>query len=651
MTPSVLNSAWHWIPLAMPRFVALAALCWIGAGDRVVRADEAASSEPPISDTEREHWSFRPLSQPEVPQVKSTTWVQNPIDSFVLARLEKEGLSPAPAVDRVTLIRRVTLDLTGLTPTPGQVDAFVTDQQPDAYERVVDRLLSSPAYGERWAQHWLDLARFAETDGFEHDLVRTSAWKYRDWAIKALNDDIPYDEFVRLQIAGDLLKPGDEDAAIATGFVLAGPDMPDINLLEERRHMVLSEVAATVGSVLLGLQVGCAECHDHKFDPISQADFYRLRSFFVTGIPLGNGTQHRVLRETDKPVESSLAMRGDFRRPGPRVEPAYLRIANLSGEQPATPPRAALAGWLTRADHPLATRVIVNRLWQHHFGKGLSETPSDFGIMGSAPTHPELLDWLAGELPRRGWSLKQMHKLMLTSATYRQASRLTETGDASVDATNRQAWAAAEEKDPENHLLWCARRQRLSGEAIRDCMLAASERLSTRTGGPGVRPPLPDELVKTLLKDQWQVSPDEEDHRRRSVYLFARRNLRYPLFEVFDRPDPSASCPRRGQSTTATQALTLLNSEFSLACARDLASYISSRGSDTAARVDLAYRRTLGRQTTSEELVRAQQFIAERAQQPRVGDTTAAGSVSVEETALTQFCLALFNLNEFVYVD
>jgi hypothetical protein len=578
-----------------------------------------------------------------VPRHGDTSWPRNEIDEFILAALRDAGLDPSPEADRVTLIRRVTLDLTGLPPTPQEVEQFLADKEPDAFERVVDRLLASDAYGERWAQHWLDLARFAETDGFELDHVRPDAWKYRDWVIDALNNDLSYSEFVRLQVAGDLLRPGDESAAVATGFALAGPDMSDINLEEERRHMVLNDITATVGSVFLGLQFGCAECHDHKYDPLSQADFYRLRAFFAPALRFDKYKFGRVLHEElttlRKDSVSYVCERGDFRRRGPRVEPAFPRIA--VAETLATAPsaggispRVALADWLASDDNFLATRVIVNRLWQHHFGQGLVRTPSDFGTMGDEPAHPELLDWLAGELSRRGGSLKQMHKLMLTSATYRQASRAA----AEASPVELARWTTASGIDPENRLLWRASRLRLEGEVIRDCMLAAADRLSARKGGIGVMPNLPDELTATLLKDQWKPAADEEDHRRRSIYIFARRNLRFPIFEAFDRPETNASCPARSQTTIAPQALLLLNSEFSLASARGLAEFVREQaGDDRRAQINLMYRRTLGREPTARQQARAGAFLEEH--------STSSGD------PLALLCLAVFNSNEFVYVD
>jgi len=650
----------YWLRLSW--FLPALTACLFAGGRFDAQADEAAHDETPITHADREHWAFKPLADPAVPDVIAADWPRNPIDRFVLARLEAAGISPSPPADRVTLIRRVTLDLTGLPPTPEDVDAFLADDRPDAYERVLDRLLASRSYGERWAQHWLDLARFAETDGFEHDHVRLDAWKYRDWVIDALNDDMPYDEFVRLQIAGDLLRPGDESAAVATGFALCGPDMTDINLVAERRHMVLNDITATVGSVFLGLQLGCAECHDHKYDPLSQADFYRLRAFFEAGLHFDKHEHGRVLHESADadPPDAFLYQRGDFRRPGPRVEPAVPRIATKSAESQVgdEATRTALARSLTRADNFLATRVIVNRFWQHHFGRGLVRTPSDFGTMGEEPSHPQLLDWLARELPRRGWSLKEMHRLMLTSATYQQTSHLGAVENA--DST-RQAWNRAAAYAPDNRLLWRANRQRLEGEAIRDAMLAAAGRLSDRRGGRGVMPPLPEELVVTLLKNQWQPSKDEEDHRRRSIYLFVRRNLGYPMFDVFDRPDTNASCPRRAQSTIAPQSLLLLNSEFSFACARDLAAYVMKHADEEPiAWADLAYRRTVARHPTDDERNRAVAFLAARAErrgrtasdaEPFPPDAFPANTDPRAAAALTDLCLALFNLNEFVYVD
>ncbi len=710
------------------------ATCWAV----VLHANAEDLTEPPISQADREHWSFRPLVRPAVPAL-STGDAANPIDAFLERRLRERGLVALGRADKGTLLRRVTFDLIGLPPTSAEMASFLDDAAPEAYERVVDRLLTSPGYGERWGQHWLDLARFAETDGFEFDAMRPNAWRYRDWVIEALNTDLPFDRFVQQQIAGDELWPDDPQAAIATGFLLCGPDMPDINDQDERRHTILNELAGTVGSVFLGLSVGCAQCHDHKIDPISQPDFYRLRAFFDRGDlfkdhPIATPeerTAHEAARKATAPLEKELkqlddaarkrlreqnpdlqptaadlkgalaedertrrdeladelarlpkvpelphgrvfktgaertsvvAIRGDFKRPGPEVQPAFLRVVDFRrlGSQPdldsdrdtargekkeevglgAQPTkgrlvRSDLARWLTRPDHPLVPRVMANRLWQFHFGEGQCRSPSDFGYSGSDPSHPELLDWLASELTRDGGSLKRLHRLIVTSAAYQRAAR-PGTGEDS-----RAGWNALQAADPDNRLWGRMTPRRLEGETIRDAMLSAAGVLSERHGGPGARPPLPKELVATLLKNQWTVSPDEEDHRRRSIHLMVRRNLRYPLFEVFDRPDTNATCPRRSRSTVAPQALALLNSELSLSLAETLADRVMREAVTTTERIDLAFQLTLGRPPMEEERVWSKAFLREE-----TGTTT-----EVDRGALTRFSLALFNANEFLYVD
>jgi len=637
------------------RSLANACLLILFAAASLVAEEPAKESieEEPIGPGEREHWAFRPLECPEVPQAKDDRWSRNPVDRFILAGLEKRGLRPQPEADRTTLLRRIHFDLTGLPPSPEQVDTFLADERPAAYERSVERLLASPAYGERWAQHWLDLARFAETDGFEHDKVRPNAYKYRDWVIDALNRDMPYDRFVRLQLAGDELRPDDRAARIATAFCLSGPDMPDINSQPKRRHLLLNEMTATVGSVFLALQLGCAQCHDHKYDPVSQADFYRLRAIFQPAVHVKKNRSVDFLSEPSRdPAPSYLHVRGEWDRLGPELEPAFPRIANPSSESlepnssgKTSGRRRELAQWLTRPDHPLTSRVIANRLWQHHFGKGLCRTPSDFGIMGHFPSHPELLDWLACELVHRGWSLKAMHRLLVTSATYRQASRRR-----SDHADTRAAWERAQKLDPENELWWRAARRRLSGEAIRDAMLASSGRLCRKQGGRGVMPPLPEELKSTLLRGQWKTSDNPEDHCRRSIYVFARRNLRYPIFDVFDRPDGNASCARRNRSTTAPQSLYLLNSEFSLDCTRRLAELLLAESSGETARLRLLYRRVLGRDPSQQELAECREFLAAQAELLAEGDGEKELS-SARAAAWTDLCLAMFNFSEFVYLD
>lgn len=584
--------------------------------------------ERPLTNKDRSHWAFVPPKRTDVPALNAP--LLNEIDYFIHARLQKQNLTFTPTADRTTLLRRLSFDLTGLPPTPAEIDDFLADRSPGAYEKQVDRLLASPAYGERWAQHWLDVARYAESDGFEFDHERKEAWRYRDWVIQALNEDLPYDRFVHWQLAGDELSSEDKPVH-ATGFLVAGPDMIDINLATERRHEFLNKMTQTIGESLLGLTIGCAQCHTHKTDPISIDDFYRFRAFFANTVvdPKKSKQLPPTVREASaKPPNSFVMQRGDFRRPGRTVEPAFLRITNPTGQgvQGAPPDssssnrRSSLARWLTRPDHPLTGRVIVNRLWQHHFGRGIVPTANDFGHTGLPPSHPELLDWLATELPRRQWSLKAMHRLMVTSRTYRQDSRGTGSN-----------WEAALKQDPGNNLFSRMPRRRLEGEAIRDSLLAAAGLLNRKRGGPSIRPPLPKEVTSTLLRNQWVVTKDASQHDRRSIYIFVRRNLRFPFFDVFDRPDTTVSCPRRNQTTTATQSLTLLNSEFSFRVADALARRVEPAG-DRPHQIAALYRLLFAR------------FPSEHEQ-------AIANALLDNGGSLADLSLALLNTNEAIYID
>lgn len=618
---------------------------------------EDAPDEPPLTAVDREHWAFQPLKRPAVPDVRHTGWLRTPVDAFILAELEKRELAPAREAERAAWLRRVTFDVTGLPPSSHELAAFLADDSPNDYERVIDRLLTSPGYGERWGQHWLDLARFAETDGFEHDKLRPDAWKYRDWVIAALNADVPYDQFVRLQLDGD--EVGNPVGAIAAMFGLAGPDMPDLNDQTERRHNRLNELTATVGAVFLGLQFGCAQCHDHKSDPVSQHDFYRLRAVFESAVPaLKRDAPFNALRQQTDVTEARLWIRGDHRRPGPPVAPAFPRIALFNAYELPTGlalstgagGRQSLVDALFRSDNPLTARVIANRVWQHHFGRGIFDTPSDVGLMNAGPTHPELLDWLACELRDHGWNLKRLHRAILGSSTYQQTSH---------DAG--ESWAKRLAVDPTN--AWYSRfsRRRLDGETLRDALLSTAGLLSDERGGPGVMPPLPAELTANLLKGQWTASPRAADHVRRSIYLFVRRNVRYPLFEAFDRPDGNATCPVRGRSTTAPQSLVLLNSEFSLNMAQQLAGVVLTEAATPQARIAALYRRALSRTPTTAEVVVLERFLAQqrrRLQHENRQPEQLALPVSVpaeidpfSAAAWVDACLALFNANEFVYVD
>lgn len=649
------------IPFPMRYLIVTATLMFTCCASSGNAEEEKKLSEEPITESDRDHWSFQPIRRPALPVVKNKEWSRTPIDHFILARLEEDGLQPAAEASRTTLIRRLYFDVIGLPPLPEDVDAFLADDSADAYEKLVDRLLASKQYGARWAQHWLDLVRFAETDGYEHDKVRPDAWKYRDWVIKALNEDMPYDQFVRWQLAGDVIAPENPDAKIATAFCLSGPDMPDINSQEERRHTLLNEMTSTVGSAFMALQMGCAQCHDHKYDPISTIDFYRMRAFFEPAVKPVKNRSVTMLASIGKPTAPSRVMiRGDWRQPGPRVQPAFLRVANLQEQavdaDDSRQQRREFAFWLTQKNHPLTSRVIVNRIWQHHFGRGLSATPSDFGVMGDLPTHPELLDWLAAELMSSGWKMKSLHRLILISSVYRQAGKFDGNPAAEL------AWKKSLKKDSDASLLSRFPRQRLDAEVIRDAMLSVSGKLSDKTGGRGVMPPLPRELRATLLKDQWKTSANTEDHYRRSIYVFARRNLRYPLFDVFDRPDANTSCSRRGNSTTAPQSLLMLNSESSLKCAQELAGLVwDQAGEDQGQQVTVIFRRALGRTPTESELTElklflsTQQVILTKEQRSAKELLLPLSETPVNNpyagAALTDLCLAIFNTSEFLYVD
>ena len=629
---------------------------------RAIVPDDRPIAEAPITASDREHWSFVPVKRSSLPEIANRSTPQQAIDHFILQRLESKNLTLTAEADRTTQLRRLSFDLNGLPPSLDERTEFLADPAPDAYERLVDRLLSSPAHGEHVGQTWLDLARFAETDGFEHDHVRPNAWKYRDWVIGALNHDLPYDRFLQLQLAGDELLPGNEQAQIATGFCLAGPDMPDVNDQAERRHNLLNEMTGMVGSVVLGLQVGCAQCHDHKYDPLSQADFFRLRACFEPAIELKKDKSTEWLKETGKVEPSRLWIRGDHRRPGAELQPNMPRVAS-SDEKPfnvllaATAQvqtavkktsfrRTAAAYWFTQRENPLTARVIVNRLWQQHFGRGLSATPSDFGMLGDTPSHPELLDYLADEFVTGGWSMKDLRRQIVTSAVYRQRSLRVDEDEAT--------WQQCLQADPLNALYSRYPRRRLQGEAIRDSLLSAAGLLDRAAGGPGVLPPLPPELTTTLLWHQWPTSKREGDFYRRSVYIFARRNLRYPLFEAFDRPDANASCPSRIRSTTAPQALLMLNSAQVLQFAQHIAGRVDPGAIDQLILLTLCRPASPAEKQTLEEFVLKQAAANAESKRkeglalpiPRneaINDATAA--------ALVQAALALLNSSEMIYLD
>ncbi len=645
--------------------------------------DTTPISEPAITAADRSHWSFQPIQRPSLPSTQPSAFsLHNSIDVFIHAKLEAKQLTPQPPAARNTLLRRLSFDLTGLPPTPDELVAFTSDAAPDAYERLADRLLASPAFGQRYGQYWLDLARFAETDGYEHDKARSQAWKYRDWVIASLNADLRYDQFIQQQIAGDEtegskskattlnLGPGILNSSLATMFCLSGGDMPDVNDQAERRHNLLNEMTATVGSVFLGLQLGCAQCHNHKYDPLSQADFYRLRAVFEPAVAiLKRDVPFNVLANQKEPTTPRIWHRGDHKRPGLELSADFPRIATPTrsvSEESHSSRRLALADWLTSDDNSLTSRVIANRLWQFHFGRGICGSPSDFGVMGSSVTHPELLDWLAIDLRDHAWGMKRIHRLIVNSATYRQKSN-SELGarngaQETASAPRSPLPAPHSSVDPENTLYWSFPRQRLSGEVIRDSMLTAAGLLNAEWQGPSVMPPLPEELLSTLLKGQWSTSKREADHYKRSIYVFARRNLRYPIFDAFDRPDGNASCPIRNRSTTAPQSLLLFNSEFSLLAARYLAGRILNDHVATPAdQIDQLYTVALARRPSASERKTLEKFLAEQRlrlaaeqrdpQQLALPIPNREGTDPYAAAALVDASLAILNASEFLYVD
>jgi len=529
----------------------------------------AAESLAPLgayTSLERRHWAFRPRAHPVIPKFSESAdqnWATTPLDAFILARLKKEVLQPSAPADRATLIRRVCFDLVGLPPSPAEVASFVTDRSPDAWKNLVERLLASPHYGEHWGQHWLDVVRFSETDGFEYDTHRHDAWRYRDYVIRAFNNDKPYDRFLLEQLAGDEIAPQEDEDLIAAGFNRLGPLRKNAGNQEvaSSRNEVLTEMTNIVGSALLGVTLGCARCHDHKFDPFRQSDYYRLQAYFAAvhdrDVPKFTPEEQAGWKAQAEPVEREmkqlrqamkhakdeeraefekkledledrmppplpalfsvaddpekrtaihLLARGDYRNQGDAVgmRPPGVLLPESAPELPADTgdPRTSLAKWIVDPQNPLTARVMVNRIWQYHFGRGIVATPNDFGRMGERPTHPELLDYLANEFVASGYSVKHIHRLILGSNTYRQSSAVPEK-------------SAGLEKDPDNKLLWRFNRRRLDAEEIRDAMLAVAGNLNPEAGGPSLMVPIEKELVNALYKpSQWQVERQPPRSRR-----------------------------------------------------------------------------------------------------------------------------------------
>src|SRR5215831_14293936 len=686
------------------------------------------------------YWAFQKVVRPPVPTIRDP-WIRNPIDAFILDGLRQKQLAPSNPLDRTLLIRRLTYDLTGLPPLPADVAAFLNDKSPDAYGKVVDRLLASPQYGERWAGKWLDVVRYADTNGFELDLERPHAWRYRDYVIQSFNAGKPYDRFIREQIAGDEMFPGNTEALIATGYLRAGSEhLVSGNIdPDESRQEVLTEIATNVGQTFLGMTVNCARCHNHKFDPILQSDFYSLQAIFAGAkgkdveiaspeakaaweaadkaykerltpitdalkalakpydekirserrakldpkalealdIPkdkrspeqkrLASNAEAQIKPAWDEVVEimppdvkagraklrerlheveatapdplasayayvntgeaapQSYVLRlGDPHNRLDPVEPAvpYVLRAGIAIPPPSPGRRTALANWLASPDNPLTARVMVNRIWQFRMGAGLVRTPNDFGTMGDKPESHALLDWLSAEFVERNWSIKDLDRLIVTSATYLQSSHPDD---------------AKAKIDPDNRLFWRMNRKRFDAEMIRDAALSVSGTLNPKMGGRPVRIPIEPEVYDLIFTESerdglWPVSPDPNVRNRRGVYLLNKRSVRLPLMAAFDQPDAITSCPVRPVSTHPLQALTLINSSFMQEVSQSFASRLEhSCGADRGCRIATAWQLAFSRKPRPEESRLANEFF-------KTGG------------ALPDFCLALFNRNEFLYV-
>ncbi|MCP5558354.1 MAG: PSD1 domain-containing protein [Verrucomicrobiaceae bacterium] len=614
------------------------------------------SSPKPLTDPERElfrrwiaegaeykdHWSFIPIRRPDVP-VPATT---NPIDAFIQARLRHEGLSPAAQASPPTLIRRVFLDLTGLPPSPEEVAAFVAD--PASYESIVDRLLASPNFGERWARHWLDEARYADSNGFLGDGLRPNAYRYRDWVIQAINADMPFDQFTIEQIAGDLLPNPSREQLTATGFhrnaalnTEAGVDK------EQARFQNLADRVNTTGRVWMGLTIGCAQCHTHKYDPITIRDYYSFYAFFNNTVDRDEPkSKAPTLAELDKDRRQTYVhLAGDYARRGPDVMPASLSaLPPMKRPTQPEPTRLDLARWLVSPTNPLTSRVAVNQIWGTLFGTGIVSTPDDFGATGEPPSHPELLDWMASEFMHKGWSRKRLIRLIVTSTTYKQSSN------------HREDIA---EIDPLNRLLSRQNRLRLDAEILRDSALAISGMLVREIGGPSFRPPLPEDVFEVGRSSNWQASPGGEIYRR-SLYIITLRSVLYPLLTTFDGPDAADACVRRERSNTPLQALTMMNDPAFVEAAQSLAARVlHGNYHDTKERLTRVFELTLNRPPRPEELTRLKAFFDEQQKRVKAGGNEALKSLSfieksvatpnkIEAATLVAIARVLMNLDEFI---
>ncbi len=767
---------------------------WIDAGAKTARPEPEAVSDDDVTDEERSFWSFQPIRRPNVPRVLRLDAVRTPVDAFLLARLEQDKLSFSDEADAVTLVRRASFDLLGLPPTPEEVDEFLVDREPGAYERLIDRLLESPHYGERWARHWLDIAGYADSDGVsEKDLERKWAFKYRDWLIRAINSDRPWDELIVEQLAGDeliltgeagrtgyaKLSPEQADRLVATGFLRMGPDGTGDAAVNQdiARNECIAETIKIVSSSLLGLTVGCAQCHSHRYDPISQVDYHRMRAIFEPAldwknwrapntrlVSLWSAEQSEVVAKCDAEIKrlekeraekieelaanfreknleglpdeqkeklreafktpiakrteeqkqlladhpkanvgvnlidrnakeehkaitdryakliadqrairpqddfahclteipngkippTHLFFRGEFAQPKQEVAPGELSVlASLASPPipmddaslPTSGRRLAYARHLTNGQHPLVARVFVNRIWMHHFGRGLVPTPGDFGRLGEPPTHPELLDWLADEFMRSGWSLKKLHRLLMNSTAYRQSSRRRQVLDAI---------------DPDNRLLGRMSIRRLEAETVRDAMLAVSGELTTKLFGAPI-PVTPDETGQIIVgvdtrdgagRPTGKKVPLNGEEFRRSVYISVRRTMPLAMLETFDAATLAPNCAIRTPSTVAPQSLMLMNNDFASDQSESLADRVAREaGSVPAAQARLAWRLTLAREPNDSQIQSAVAFLTEHAEQFASLPADKKNPVIPTQRALSSFCQALLISNGFLYVD
>ena len=707
-----------------------------------------AHEEKPKRIEAKDYWAYQPLKKVSPPAVKNSAWVKKPIDAFILSKLEAKGLQPAPPADPVSFLRRISYDLTGLPPTPAQIELFVNDKSPEAVEKVIDRLLASPQYGEKWGRHWLDLVRFAETNGYERDGIKPFAWRYRDYVIGSFNQDKPFDRFVREQIAGDELpsrldSKEEADRIIATGYHRLGiwDDEPADPL--QARFDEYDDLVATTCQVFLGMTMNCARCHDHKIDPIPQKDYYRFLAFFADigkfsndrnpfsatsltditplekrklfegevearkkkiaeievelkriqdiGISRMSGEDKDAAMANDreavinaklkgvlnaeenkeynkfkkehgelkkqKPPESQefalsvnqcrvkpdpvkLLIRGNPHSPGDPVTPGFPSVIAMAEPNiPEIKPgaktsgrRGVLADWIVGPENRLTSRVFVNRIWQHHFGRGIVATTNDFGQFGESPTHPELLDWLANDFVAGGWKVKRLHKLILLSSVYQSAGTAVE-GVSQLAANS----------DPANTLLWKFPMRRLSAEEVRDSMLFASGNLNEAMGGPSVYPPIPPEVLagQSVPGQGWPTTQGPEANRR-SIYVHVKRSLQLPILSQHDQADTDSSCPVRYTTVVPTQALGLLNSAFT----QDQAGVFAKRllreaPASLLDRLILANRITTGRPPSAEQ---------QKADIALISDLMTVHGMS-SDNALRQFCLVALNANEFFFLD